>query len=106
MTPEKMIALSLGFAGTIFLAQHARAQDQSQCAPRDRVVAVLGETYGETRRSAGLAGNSTVMELYASDMSGTWTITVTLPSGLTCLVASGGNFQAEAPSAATPGDDA
>lgn len=106
MTPEKMIALSLGFAGTIFLAQEARAQDPSQCAPRDRVLATLGDTYGETRRSVGLAANSTVMEIFASDASGTWTITVTLPSGLTCLVASGGNYQAVAPTVPSPGEDA
>jgi hypothetical protein len=106
MTPEKMFALSLGFAATVFLAQQARAEDPAQCAPRDRVVAVLGDTYGETRRSLGLAANSTVMELYASETSGTWTITVTLPSGLTCLVASGGNFQADAPDATVPGEDA
>ena len=32
------------------------------------------------------------MELWASDSTGTWTITVTTPEGATCLVASGQDY--------------
>ena len=72
---------------------HASAAEP-QCGVRDKVVERLATTYGETRRSMGLANNSTVMEVYASDKTGSWTITVTLPNGLTCLVASGDGFEA------------
>jgi hypothetical protein len=34
------------------------------------------------------------MELYASDATGTWTITMTLPDGRMCLMASGAGFEA------------
>ncbi len=70
----------------------AQAQ-QGQCGPRDAVVAHLATKYSETRRSVGLAANNTVMEVYASDDTGSWTITVTTAQGMTCLVASGQNFQ-------------
>jgi hypothetical protein len=70
----------------------AQAQ-QAQCGPRDTVVAHLATKYSETRRSVGLAANNTVMEVYASDATGSWTITVTTAQGMTCLVASGQNFQ-------------
>jgi hypothetical protein len=69
-----------------------------QCNQRAAVMAHLAEKYGETPRAAGLAANSTVMELLASDETGSWTITVTTPDGMTCLIASGQNFEAmEAP---------
>jgi hypothetical protein len=76
----------------ICLPVAAQAQ-QAQCGPRDAVVAHLATKYSETRRSVGLAANNTVMEVYASADTGSWTITVTTAQGMTCLVASGQNFQ-------------
>ncbi|MGY9031057.1 MAG: hypothetical protein ACKVIA_02260 [Rhodobacterales bacterium] len=41
----------------------------------------------------GLGDNNTILEVFASDTTGTWTITVTAAGGLTCLVAAGRAFQ-------------
>lgn len=89
---QQLFALSLGFAGLILATHHAFAEP-ARCAPRDSVLDGLADRYGESRVGIGLAGNQGVMELFASDATGTWTITVTLPSGLTCLVASGVSFE-------------
>jgi hypothetical protein len=86
-----MMALSLGLAGVILATQIARAEPQ--CGPRDLVLQSLADRYGETRRSLGLAGPTQVMELFASDETGTWTITLTMPDGVTCMVASGQGYQ-------------
>jgi hypothetical protein len=85
------LALSLGFGGVILATQIAFSQPQ--CDARDRVVALLAERYGETRHALGLAGEAAVMELFAAEATGTWTVTVTLPDGQMCLVASGSDFQ-------------
>ena len=77
-----------------------------QCAARDKVVKTLADRYGETRQSVGLAPNSAMMEVYASSETGTWTIVVTMPNGLTCLVASGENFELVAEAPKKPGEDA
>jgi len=83
-----------GLAFALLLAAEATAaQTQRHCAPRDTVVERLAQAYGETRRSVGLGGDNSLMEVYASDESGSWTITVTTPSGMTCLVASGQSFE-------------
>jgi hypothetical protein len=58
------------------------------------VIKTLAERYAETRRSIGIAANNMVMEIFAATESGTWTITVTTPQGMTCLVASGQGFEA------------
>jgi len=63
------------------------------CAERQHVVERLAGTYGESRQSIGLAANNQVMEVFANLESGSWTVTVTLPSGVTCLVASGMAFE-------------
>ena len=65
----------------------------AQCAPRERVVERLASTYGETRQSIGLGARGAVIETFASSDTGTWTITVTMPNGVTCLIASGQSFE-------------
>jgi hypothetical protein len=78
----------------------------AHCAPRDTVIQRLAEQYGETRRSVGLGANNQVIEVFAAEDTGTWTITVTSATGLTCLVASGMAFEALADALPGPGDDA
>lgn len=91
---NQLFGLSLGFAAMIAAVDMAQAQQQTnRCAPRDIVISRLSDGYGETRRSIGLAANSTLVEMHASDTSGTWSITVTHPNGLTCLVAAGNSFE-------------
>jgi hypothetical protein len=91
MIARTMLALSLGFGGVILAAQIARAEPQ--CGPREMVLQSLADRYSETRRSLGLAGPTQMMELFANDATGTWTITLTMPDGVTCMVASGQGFQ-------------
>ena len=100
---QTMFALSLGFGGVIMAHQAAHAQ-QGNCAQRSEVVERLNTKYGETRRSVGLAANNGVVETFASTESGTWTIVITLPNGMTCLVAAGNAFEtAERPDLQQPG---
>ena len=103
---KDLFALSLGFAGLIFLTQPAQAQSQTKCGPRAAVVKTLAEKYAETRRSIGISANNMVMEVYAAEGSGSWTITVTTPQGLTCLVASGLGFEAVVEELPARGDPA
>jgi hypothetical protein len=89
---QTLFALSLGFAGLVLMPQAGTAQ-QTQCAPRDNLIAHLTEKYGETRQSMGLAGPETMMEVYASSDTGTWTITMTMANGNMCMIASGQGFE-------------
>jgi hypothetical protein len=89
---QKFLALSMGMGALLLATQHAFAQG-ANCAQRDTVVERLSSGYGETRQSIGLAPNNSVVEVYASLETGTWTITVTNPAGITCLVASGQSYE-------------
>jgi hypothetical protein len=91
MMNQTMFALSLGLGGMIAAADVAFSAPQ--CDARDRVLALLSDRYGETRRSVGIAGDAAVMELYAAEDTGTWTITITLPDGQMCLMASGSGYE-------------
>ena len=89
---QTFLALSLGFAGLCLIPQATLAQS-NQCAPRESLVAHLTEKYGETRQGVGLAGPETMMEVYASPDTGTWTITMTMADGVMCMVASDQGYE-------------
>jgi len=91
--------------GLMVLAADQLAAQQGNCAPRDVVLQRLAEGYGETRQAIGLGGNNAVVEVFASE-AGSWTITVTLPNGVTCLIASGQAYEQLAEALPAKGDDA
>lgn len=79
----------------------APATAEGFCAPRDMLVGRLAERYSERQQSIGLAGNDIMLEVFASEDSGTWTILMTRADGTSCLVASGTAYETVA--AAPPG---
>ncbi|AWI84194.1 hypothetical protein CEW88_11170 [Alloyangia pacifica] len=85
--------LLIGLCAALAALPSAGAAQSRACGPRDVVIARLAETYGETRQSIGLGSDNAVMEVFASDETGTWTITITSSQGVTCLVASGQAFE-------------
>lgn len=90
----KILALSLGVAAILLSAGAMKAQSQGEnCAPHESVVAQLAEKYGETRQSMGLIQDNQVVEVFASLVTGSWTIIVTRPTGIACLVAAGESFE-------------
>lgn len=101
---KMMFALSLGFAGLILATFAAHATPQ--CAPRDQVLPLLQQTYGETRHGIGLIGSAQVMELFTNAKTGTWTITASLPDGMMCMVASGEQYEAVTENLPAKGDPA
>ena len=101
----KLGAITL--TGALYLALTTDVMAQTRnCGPREMVVNRLAEGYGETRQSMGIGSNNSVVEIFASSETGTWTITVTSPNGLTCLVASGQAFEELAEALPAVGNDA
>ncbi len=103
---SKFIKMGLSAALLMGLASEVLAQSTRNCGPREMVVGRLAEGYGETRQSMGLGANNAVVEVFASSETGTWTITVTTPNGMTCLVASGQAFEELAEALPAKGNDA
>ncbi|ALF02069.1 MULTISPECIES: hypothetical protein [Salipiger] len=93
------LAAMLFICALIAFCLVATAALAQPCFPRDDVLARLTKGYGEAPRAMGLTKGGALMEMFASDDSGTWSIVVTLPSGLTCLLDAGSHFQ---PIAAPP----
>ena len=91
----KQIILALMVIG---LSAPAWAQGRV-CAKRDKLVGEIAKSHGETRQSIGLQRNSSVIETFANLDTGSWTIIVSLPTGISCLVAAGEAYTQDAQAA-------
>lgn len=59
---------------------------------RTTLLKKLSDTYRETPQSIALAANGSIVEVARSG-NGTWTILLTNPTGVTCLMAAGTNWE-------------
>lgn len=69
----------------------AAAQSASPvlCMARMEVITQLADRYNEFPVSRGRATNGAMVEVFTSDRGDTWTLVITMPNGLTCVVAEG-----------------
>ena len=85
------LSLSMATVGLGAMPAHA----QSNCANRDLVVERLQSRYSEQLTAGGLQATrmtTTVIEVWSSPETGTFTIMLTTPEGVSCILASGTNW--------------
>ena len=82
----------LAIASAVLFAFPAFAQQQQNCGPRPAVIAALKDRFGESVQSMGI-NNGVVFEMWANVETGTWTILMTLPDGMSCIPADGNGFE-------------
>lgn len=87
------------------LAAAPAAAQGALCGDRETIVQRLESKYGEQRVGLGVGRENGVVEVYTSARTGTWTILMTFPTGLACLMAAGEAWEAIA-TAAAAGDGA
>jgi hypothetical protein len=89
--------IALGVTMLITLFWPAPAYPQSlPCGNRDDFIKTLADKYNETSRAMGIANRINVVEIFVS-AKGTWTIMVTQPTGLTCIIAAGVGYTPSPP---------
>ncbi len=59
------------------------------CRPHDEVIEHLAWRYGEAPVALGVTNKGALVELLSKPDGGTWTLIVTTPQGMSCLVAAG-----------------
>lgn len=62
------------------------------CMEHKTLVGYLSEKFKETPKAVGLVASSSLMEVYVSG-KGTWTIVMTTPQGVACIVAAGDTWE-------------
>ena len=82
--------------GAAALAPPALAQSPPMCLERSQLTEALQEAYHESPRGAGLQSPYQMLEIWSSPETGSFTVLVTRPDGISCVVASG-NYWQDAP---------
>lgn len=90
---KRIISAGLVF-GAAALAPPATA---ATCFQRENVVQTLQTLFSERQTALGLQANGKLVEVWTSAESGNFTILVTSPDGISCVVSSGGFWQSVVP---------
>lgn len=100
---ERIVTLAAA-AGLLLGATPVAAQPAA-CSTRTEVLKHLSAEYAESPVAIGLANNGGVVEILSSKAGRSWTIILTMPNGVSCLIAAGENWE-QVPTLASRGPDA
>jgi hypothetical protein len=97
----RRLALFLGTLGVACGAFAGSAQPQTMpsgvrmpCHNANEIAKQLGSKYDEAPVAFGLQSNGNLLQVYASEDKGTWTVVSTTPAGLSCILAAGKSWEA------------
>ncbi|WP_323781686.1 hypothetical protein [Thalassovita sp.] len=79
--------------GVGFLASAVSAQ-ASKCLPRDTLVNSLSKKYNEQLTGGGLQNPQQLIEVWSSSDTGSFTVFITRADGISCILATGRNWNA------------
>ena len=85
-TLESLLALSC------LVALAVPAQAQAPCGDRGEIVKMLNKKYSERPHALGIANQANLLEVYTST-SGSWTILITKPQGVSCIIGTGQSWE-------------
>ena len=88
----KRFMFSLIGASFMALLATPASSAENVCGKRDDIVLRLENGYQEFNSAMGMSTNGGLVELYTSD-KGTWTLMLTQPDGVSCLIAAGENWE-------------
>ena len=85
----KTLAIGVSLAVFASTALSTAAAAQPQCDERDNVLQLLSKKYKESPVAVGVTNNGGLVEVLSTNQGSTWSIIVTTPNGMSCLVAAG-----------------
>ncbi len=92
MATIKSAVTAIALVG-LAMAGASPASAQVGCDSRSKILSALDQQYKEAPIGVGLAQSGRVIELLVS-RKGSWTLLATGPTGLSCLIAAGENWEA------------
>ncbi len=87
--------LILALLTSLGMATAAPAAANPNCGQRDAVIEKLSSQFKEQLTVGGLQKRNSieaVMEIWSSEETGTFTVLITNPQGISCIVAAGTDF--------------
>lgn len=82
-----LLVLLLGFM--YYVATPARSQDARPCLPKLEMDKKLWNQFGESPIGAGLADSGGILYLTTNPKTGSFTVLIRRPDGITCMMTGG-----------------
>jgi len=101
----KFLTTTLLAAGAC-LAVSIPAQAQMQCHQHKEVLGKFADTYKEAPVAGGLTQDGRLLQVLSSGDDGTWTIVLSKPDGVTCVIMAGEAWRKLDPKPAQKGPNA
>ncbi len=79
----------VAFAFVLLLHTAATVKAQPVCMPHDDFRVELQRNFSEAPVAIAIANNGSLIELYAKRDKSSWTLVMTRPSGLSCVLVAG-----------------
>jgi hypothetical protein len=87
--------IAVGVAALLYIpTAHAQAP---ACVKRDDLVKHLAAKYQEQPRFHGLGDNGGLLEIFVAHAGATWTAIISMPNGVSCMIATGRNWDVTIP---------
>ena len=83
------IGIAMALTSAVVLGAVAPASARSICAPHDDLAKLLNKQFSEQPVAIGIAGNGQLLEIFTATDGATWTIVMTSPKGVSCVVSDG-----------------
>ena len=86
---SKFLTAALLAAGASLAVSTTAAQAQMQCHQHKEVLGKFADTYKEAPVAGGLTQDGRLLQVLSSGDDGTWTIVLSKPDGMTCVIMAG-----------------
>jgi hypothetical protein len=83
-----------GIAAALLILLPSIAAAQLPCAARDEIVREITQHFKEMPEATGVTPQGMLLEVYVSEAR-SWTILMTTPQGMACIVAVGEHWERE-----------
>lgn len=100
---KRTITSALIFGAAAIAPPTLSHAQSAQCMQRDALVERLQGQYGESLNGGGLKSASQLIEVWSSEKTGSFTVFITQANGVSCVVATGQNWNSSMAVAALEG---
>jgi hypothetical protein len=90
---SKMLSTAVFLSVAVVSVPAVAADPSAVCGPRKEIMKQLSQSFSEAPTAIGVTSTGELLQVLASADKSTWTIVVSRPDGLSCIVAAGADWQ-------------
>lgn len=90
---KRLFSAALVFGAAALAPPNLAHAQTATCLPRDALVTQLETRYREHLTGGGMQSSAQLIEIWSSAETGSFTVFITRPNGISCIIATGLHWQ-------------